>query len=413
MKLVVVSPFVDPLSVGEPRWCYDLAKALSEAVDTVVIAQSPARAGACVADFLPKAEVFEDSAWQLRRVPMRLNALIKPNYVKFYGFARDVIERRLDRQAIACAHQFGPLGLRYPSPLRRSGIPYVIGPVGGSLQTPPGFSPRSKREPWYYKLRDVDGLRFRHDPWLRSTYANADVVVGTGDYVHDVLADIELRSFATRSEIAAMPPPDDIDDVLAARATQQGPLRFLVVSRLVHTKGVQFTLRALAAAQGRLPDWQLDVLGDGVYRGELQRLAAGLGIAGRVRFHGHVKRVEVDGYYRAANVFLFASVREPSGAVIFEAMSWGLPQIVADYGGPAAHVDATLGIRVPVDSPDAFVVRLADAIVALGSAPERRAAMALAALDAARNRHGMPAMVRFFLGLYEQIARGTLSPAGG
>ena len=55
----------------------------------------------------------------------------------------------------------------------------------------------------------------------------------------------------------------------------------------------------------------------------------------------------IDDFYRAADVFVFPSYREPGGNVVFEAMSFGLPLVVGDRGGPGSAVDERSGIRVP------------------------------------------------------------------
>ncbi len=79
------------------------------------------------------------------------------------------------------------------------------------------------------------------------------------------------------------------------------------------------------------------------------------------------------------DVFVFPSFREPSGNAVIEAMSHGLPLIVADQGGPGFVVDDNCGIRIPVEDPKQFASRLASAIRELASAPDRIISMGAAA----------------------------------
>jgi glycosyltransferase involved in cell wall biosynthesis len=403
MRVLIVSPFIDPQAVGEPRWCYDLAVALTQRHDCTILSQRPVNRDFGLADLFPGVATHEAPAWPVHKLPRRLNALLKPNYVRFYRFAREWLGKPENRSGIACAHHFGPLGMRYPTPLYDAGIPYVFGPLGGSLQLPPGLTGRPTREPWYYRLRDFDAMRFRHDPLLRASYANAAVLVGVAGYVRDLLPDLPLRRFETFSEIAAKPPREGLDAIVAARKGRAGPLRFLCVSRLIFTKGVQYALRALAERRDALPDWRLDVLGDGVYRPELARLTADLGLADRVVFHGHVARQTVDDHYRDADAFLFPTVREPSGAVLFEAISWGLPVVTVDYGGPGTHADASFAIKASVENEARLIAELGDAIEALATSPELRERLGAGAVAAARSRFGMDAMVDFYDRLYRDI----------
>ncbi|MGC6401635.1 glycosyltransferase family 4 protein [Sphingomonas sp. FW199] len=405
MRVVLISAFMDPESVGEPRWCYDLAKGIADRVETVVISQKPLIAKASISELFPTSQVFEIDGWTFNWLNRRMRALIKPGFIRFYQHAAHVLRHRIDKASITCGHQFGPLGMRYPTPLRNWGVPYVIGPLGGSLPLPPGLDVGERKDPWYYKLRDLDGLRFRHDPMLRSSYANAGALVGVGDYVRDVLHDIPLRRFETHSQRVAQPAPVDVEPVITARRNSSGPLRLLIAGRLIHSKGVHYALRALAQASPQLPEWRLDIAGDGYYRPVLEGLAQSLGIADRITFHGHRKRIELDAFYTQADILLFPTIREPSGAVIFEAMSWGVPIITADYGGPATHVLPGFGIKAPVTSEAAFVDGIADALVRMGNDPGLREQMGREGLHVARTKHSLPAMVDFFTRIYGEIGK--------
>ena len=51
-------------------------------------------------------------------------------------------------------------------------IPYVIGPVRGSLESPPAFA-REDTAPWFVGLRELDRFRLRHGKVLLNTYEQA------------------------------------------------------------------------------------------------------------------------------------------------------------------------------------------------------------------------------------------------
>lgn len=402
--VLIVCPFIDPSAVGEPRWCYDLAKALSDRTETAIISQTPRNRDFTIADLFPKSKVYEHKSWELDALSPRLHALFKPNYVRFYNEARKVLAQTDFPKRYLCAHHFGPLGLRFPTPLKGMGLPYVMGPLGGSLPTPAAFVGETTRQPWYYRFRDMDGLRFRYDPLLRASYEGADCLVGAAPYVKDLLSALTLKRFAVRPEIAARAPGPRTAAAIEARQLGDRPVRFLVVSRLIFSKGVQYALRAAACLSSK-EDWQMDILGDGPMRATLEALANDLGIGSKVRFHGHVTRQTVDDFYGDADVFVFPSIREPSGAVIFEAMSWGLPMIAADYGGPAHHVRAEYGLLSPVSDPNAYMAGLTSAMETLLQSPAQRHAMGKAAALAATKSESLDSMADFYINLYRDIAR--------
>jgi len=101
----------------------------------------------------------------------------------------------------------------------------------------------------------------------------------------------------------------------------------LSVGRLSGEKRVDVLLAA--AAQLTRPA-QLVVAGTGPLDAALRAEAARLGLAGRVRFVGHVPDADLPGLYRLADVFAIASEAELQSLVTMEAMATGLPVVAAD-----------------------------------------------------------------------------------
>lgn len=308
----------------------------------------------------------------------RLNSLLKPGYIPFYLRARRWIGRSLaNGERFDLAYQPVPVAMRYPSPVAGLGIPFVLGPVGGSLPSPPGFGNTGDTAPWYVGLRRFDRLRMRHDPMLRRTYEQASCVLGIAPYVKEFLAGVGLQRFEVMSETGVERLPERVD-----RTGRQGEVRLLFVGRLVRTKGARDAIRALAHV--REAPAQLDIVGDGFDRAACQALIDELGLGGRVRLHGWQPRERVSDFYRSADIFVFPSYREPGGNVVFEAMGYGLPLIVSDVGGPGAAVDDESGIRIHAESPAQYARSIAAAIsllvsdrslrLALGEGARRRAA---------------------------------------
>jgi glycosyltransferase involved in cell wall biosynthesis len=308
----------------------------------------------------------------------RLNSLLKPGYIPFYLRARRWIGRSVaNGERFDLAYQPVPVAMRYPSPVAGLGIPFVLGPVGGSLPSPPGFGDSGDTAPWYVGLRRFDRLRMRRDPVLRRTYEQASCVLGIAPYVKEFLGAVSLQRFEVMSETGVEQLPERVD-----RTGRRGEVRLLYVGRLVRTKGARDAIRALAHV--REAPAVLDIVGEGFDRSACQALVDELGLTGRVRVHGWQPRERVSDFYRSADVFVFPSYREPGGNVVFEAMGHGLPLIVSDVGGPGAAVDDASGIRIHPESPDQYARGIAEAIsrlvrdrslrLALGDGARRRAA---------------------------------------
>lgn len=379
LKVLLIAPSCGSDGIGEAwssfQWVSGLAKRHNVTLLTTADGPSPSRD----ADFrdlkvveCPKLRLFEK--WE------RFNAMAKPGYVKFYFHARRWLMSRLQSgESFDLVHQISPLALRYPSPATGLPVPLVIGPLGGSLDTPPGFSRDFGKSPWYTQLRRMDMWRLRHDHMLRRTYASAACIVAVAPYVKDLLpglpGEFELMS---ETGVTQLPAPQ-----LGAKAKGVHGMRLLFVGRVIRSKGVRDAVRAIA----KLADIQglsLDVVGDGDDLSACKDEAQVLGVADRVSFHGRRPRNEVDRFYASSDAFLFPSFREPSGNVVLEAMSYGLPMIVADRGGPGFVVNESCGFRVRVLNPDQFASDIAACIRKLTQNPELIESMGAAARERIR-----------------------------
>ncbi len=368
LDLLLLAPYSDGTDVSESWSNFEWARRLAERHRVTVLNIRKAGRASLVGQ-LPGVEVVEwdDPSWL--RPFERFGAAAKPGYVRFHREARAWIRRELaGGRRWHLAHQVAPLAIRYASPAIGLVRPLVIGPLAGSVPTPPAFRREFAGEPWYMSLRGLDSWRVRFDPWLRRTYREADVIVGVAPYVQEFLRPATSRPFRFISETGPRGVLGDADSLWARRRAAGGPVRFLYVGRIVRSKGVRDAVRAFRLLAGR-QDLRFDVVGDGNDLVECQREAAG---DPRIVFHGRLPREKVDAWYESADVFLFPSFREPSGNVVYEAMGFALPLIVGDAGGPAFTVDDASGLRVPVRDPAQYARDLAAAIERLAADPADR-----------------------------------------
>ena len=354
LRVLLIAP-CDGEDVGEAWVAYQWVRRLADRHQVTLLTYYK-RGRTPASRQLPGVRVIEWAEPRGLHRAERLNSMLKPGYLPFYIRARRWARRSLaSGEHFDLAYQPVPVAMRYPCPVAGLGIPYIIGPVGGSLPSLAGFDAADDTAPWYVGLRRLDSLRIRRDPLLRRTYQEASCIIGIAPYVKDFLSGMAVQRFDVMSETGIEQLPAAID-----RAGRQGDVRLLFVGRLVRTKGARDAIRALGIARD-LPA-VLDIVGDGFDRAACEALTAELGLTGRVRFHGWLDREQVHGFYKAADVFVFPSYREPGGNVVFEAMGYGLPLIVSDIGGPGAAVDEQSGIRLHPESPDQYADDIASAV---------------------------------------------------
>ncbi|MFN3324119.1 MAG: glycosyltransferase [Bryobacteraceae bacterium] len=155
-----------------------------------------------------------------------------------------------------------------------------------------------------------------------------------------------------------------------------GPLHAIYTGRLSKAKNVDAILRAIAAARARGIAVRCTVVGDGPELGSLRRLAAGLEINPLVQFTGGVSYDRVLDGLAAADVLVLISETEGWPKSIAEGMAFGLVCIGSDQGLTPRMLSEGRGIILPPGDPD----RLADALCELALDPERRRAIAAAAI---------------------------------
>ncbi|MFN0113868.1 MAG: glycosyltransferase [Paracoccaceae bacterium] len=184
-------------------------------------------------------------------------------------------------------------------------------------------------------------------------FVNCDVLVGNIPGIAD-----RVRALGwTRPAITISNFPRDVAPDPVARAALGTPEdAFLIAAggRFVPRKGFDTALRALAL----LPGAWLWLIGDGVEREALERLAAELGVADRVRFTGWVG--EPIHHIAAADAFVLPSRHEPLGNVLLEAWAAGTPSVSTRSEGPSWFMrDGVDGLMVPINDAPAMAAALA------------------------------------------------------
>ena len=174
-----------------------------------------------------------------------------------------------------------------------------------------------------------------------------------------------VRRGVRRERIEVIHPGVDaqryIPDPRTPRATTP---TFLYLGRLKRYKGVEYALRAIAAARLARPEITLDICGQGDDRPRLERVAASLGLGSAVRFLGFVPEEEKHTLLRRAWAVLFPSPKEGWGITNVEAAACGTPALASDSPGLRESVQhGVTGYLVPHGDWRA----LADRLVALAA----------------------------------------------
>jgi phosphatidylinositol alpha-1,6-mannosyltransferase len=215
------------------------------------------------------------------------------------------------------------------------------------------------------------------DRLLRWTLDRSDVIIANSAYTAS-------RVHRVRNHAHVEIVPCGVDEYTIPRAPASVPT-ILFVGRLVPRKGVDRLIEALPRLRRRLGDVRLEIIGDGPDRERLRRVAAAMGVANDVFFHGAVSDEERDAAYSRAWCFAMPTRVdgddvEGFGIVYLEAAMAGLPTIGGKGSGSEdAIVDGVTGYIVDGEQQsaieNALLRLLGDGVnaTAMGEAGRRRA----------------------------------------
>jgi glycosyltransferase involved in cell wall biosynthesis len=146
----------------------------------------------------------------------------------------------------------------------------------------------------------------------------------------------------------SMPPSKNEKSVLRKQygLAEDTPV-ILWVGRMIPRKRLDDLFSAIVML-GRATDVQVVIVGSGPEEEALRGMQKRM-MLDNVHFVGPKSQKDLPGFYRMADVFVYPSSDEPFGAVIPEAMTFGLPIVTTDVVGGSADflIDGQNGFIVP------------------------------------------------------------------
>lgn len=200
---------------------------------------------------------------------------------------------------------------------------------------------------------------------------NAQKIISVSDAIHPAMLSVGAKrenvvtiyngiDFQTEisGEFIGM---EDLVDLRKQFGFSYDDFLILQVARLEKVKGHHIAFEALAKLiDEQHGSFHLLLVGDGMLKEELARLAKSLNIEENVHFYGH--RNDVNTFYRLADVTLLTSLSESFPYVLLESAREKTPIISTDVGD-VKHliIDKQYGWKVPVNDPIAVTEALKDA----------------------------------------------------
>jgi glycosyltransferase involved in cell wall biosynthesis len=178
-------------------------------------------------------------------------------------------------------------------------------------------------------------------------------------------------------------------------------LRAIHAARLADPiKDQRTLLRAARLVVDQVPDFHLDIVGDGPDRRMLEELCDALRLRDNITFLG--LRHDLHELLPRADLFVLSSLTEGLPMTVLEAMAAGLPVVATNVGGIAELVTTpATGTLVPPAQPPA----LAAAILELVRNPGRAAAMGAAGRQRVEDEFDVRVVTARYEALYRAVLR--------
>jgi glycosyltransferase involved in cell wall biosynthesis len=221
------------------------------------------------------------------------------------------------------------------------GVPYLL-----ELQDGRAFTEMTKR-------RRVLHLLW---PLYRQLYMRAERIKVISRFIEH-----EVRAIGYREEVVVIPNGVDVarfsapvakeklDQLKIKFGKREGDIFLFTASRLVLSRGVEDCIESLVYLPTHV---KLLIAGDGEDHEKLAHIAAGLGVAERVVFAGHVSHHELPAYFHISDVFVRPSLIEGMGSAFIEAFAAGIPVVATPVGGiPDFLTENVTGLFCDVRDP--------------------------------------------------------------
>lgn len=180
-----------------------------------------------------------------------------------------------------------------------------------------------------------------------------------------------------------------------------GPVEIFSCGRLNPAKGHLDLIEAVRLLRENGVDARCAIAGEDEFGGRgyrltLQQRISELGLTDAVRLLGSVSEDSVRTHLHRAHVFALASLDEPLGVAIMEAMSAGTPVVTTAAGGvPELVTDEVDGVLVPPRAPK----ELAGAMIRILNDPALATRLSTAGAAAAVRRAGEPSSAETLISL--------------
>ena len=225
------------------------------------------------------------------------------------------------------------------------GIHDLPGPIAGFLEKDSGivFTPHFGGS-IYSRLGRVFFSLYR--PIIKELFSRVDAIVCVSKFEASSLQGAFPES---RNKIQIIPNGVDFGKLRNYRWHEPPRPTILFAGRLEHHKNVDKIITAFRTINRDNPSTRLVIVGRGPAKSELFQLSRDLGLEGKIEWVDGAEKAKLFQLYSSSTMVVMPSEFEAYGLVAAEALSLGVPTIVADSTALSEFV--TAGLAQPIEPP--------------------------------------------------------------
>lgn len=249
--------------------------------------------------------------------------------------------------------------------------------------------------------------------WLKkrlawTAYQHSDLAAATAFHATSAEEAHEIHNLGLRQPIAVIPNGIDFPENVPRKTADCRQRTMLFLSRIHPKKGLLNLVQAWKDANIE-PNWRLVIAGpsEGGHRGEVERLAAALGVGAQISFPGELNDREKWGWYSNADIFVLPTFSENFGIVVAEALAVGTP-VLTTTGTPWKELAERQAGWCVEPSRDSIATALR---AATRLSPEELATMGCRGAEWVRKRFSWRDVGGQMCDFYSWLSQGGAAPA--
>ncbi|MBL4765813.1 MAG: glycosyltransferase family 4 protein, partial [Colwellia sp.] len=180
------------------------------------------------------------------------------------------------------------------------------------------------------------------------TFFKASKIVVTSEQTKNLIAKKYQKKTSVKLAIAQSNEVVSSQHSVMREAISDNLVKLLFIGRFEYWKGVQICIKSLVDLKYNYSEMnvRLTLIGEGVYKKELQTLAKVLGVDSMIDWHSWMEQSKLAEFYSSHDVFLFPSLHDSGGMVVLEALAASMPVICLNLGGPATIITESSGVVI-------------------------------------------------------------------